>query len=876
VPLGKLPRDATPLHGDLLLRIDPAAEAFDGVATLRIRLQHTTDHVWLHGKALDVGTIEVTDAAGKVHAAKWKPEAAETEVARVVFDASLPAQEIRVRIAYRGTFRKQLEGLYKSTYAGAPYVISQMEPISARLVMPSFDEPSFKIPYDLTLEIPPGQVGVANTAQISRDVIADGWQRLRFKTTPPLPTYLVAVAVGPWDIVDGPPIAPSKYRTEAIPLRGIAPRGEGARLHDALDGTPAIVAALEEYFGYPYAFGKLDLLAAPDFSFGAMENPGLVVFRARLLLLDAKSPTELRRFSFIVDAHELAHQWFGDTVTMPWWDDIWLNEAFASWMEGKITHQLRPQYRPELDTVTSAIEVMEQDSLASARRIRQPIVDNGDIGQGFDGITYRKGSAVLGMFEQFLGESTFRNAIRAYVRKHEFANATADDLIDALATAGDQGDRFRAAMKSFLDQSGVPQVATELQCNDGKAVLKLAQQRYRPLGMGDTESRRWGIPMCVRVGRGTAVATQCTLFDTATGEFALDGGCPDWYLPNAEARGYFRYAMPPKELKRVAEAFDRLSDAERIGYADALDAGFRSGTAGVASVLDAMPAFARATTREVATAPFRTFGWIRQYLGDATTRASLDAFAAELYLPRVRELGYVRRATDTEDDTLLRADLVRFLAFEAYNGEVRAALLKQAKAVLDVSGDERLKFDAANTDLLGTVLGVAVEELGAPAIDALTHELERNSDPTLRTSMIGALGATRDPALGERVREYAVSAAVPVGEYERLLWVHLKRPENRTGYWTWFQRRYDDIVGRASPMSRGDVPELASYGWCTAAEAKQLRTFFASRVDALPGGKHGLARAADAIALCTALRERHDDGSLARWAKQHAAASPGR
>src|SRR5690606_34598090 len=394
----------------------------------------------------------------------------------------------------------QLQGLYKVAAKGKPYTITQMEPISARFAFPGFDQPGFKTPFDISLTVPASQTAVANTKQVKETPAGDGWKTVTFAQTVPLPTALLAFAVGPWDIAAGPDIAPDAYRAKPLQLRGVAAEGEGHRMQHVLSETPSIIHALENYYGFGYPFDKLDLLAAPDFSAGAMENPGLVTFRDWLLLLDNDSPARNVRGSFNVTAHELAHMWTGDTVTTEWWNDIWLNEAFATWMQQKVTMQVHPEYRADLDRVRGGQRAMGSDSLVSARSVRQPITGNGDITTAFDGITYQKGASVLGMFENYVGEDTFRKGMRAYIQEHKFGNATADDLVDAIATAADKGDAFKQAFKSFLNQSGVPYVATKLEQKNGQTVLQLSQSRYLPIGSSGDAQRVWGVPVCVRYG----------------------------------------------------------------------------------------------------------------------------------------------------------------------------------------------------------------------------------------------------------------------------------------------------------------------------------------------------------------------------------------
>ena len=867
VPRGRLPRDAEPLHYELKFGIDPASDGFSGVAAIRVQLHRPDDHLWLHGDALAVESVEVTDANGTASAGKYTQIKDADGVARVDFGKRLEAQTITLRIAYRAKYNQHLEGLYKAAHAGKPYIVTQMEPTGARFAFPGFDEPAFKTPFDIVLEVPPGQKGVTNAAQVREDKLDRGWTRLTFQTTKKLPTYLIAIGVGPWDIVSGPALKASPWREEPVPLRAIAAQGTGAQLKEILDTTPPIVAALEEYFAYPYAFGKLDLLAAPDFSAGAMENAGLIIYRDTLLLLDSNTPAQIRRSSFEVNAHELAHQWFGDTVTMPWWDDIWLNEAFASWLENRITAKLRPAHRADLAMIEGAQYAMRADSLASARRVRQPITGAGDIADAFDSITYQKGSAVLGMFEAWLGEETFRTGIRNYVREHAFASATSDDLIAALAKAGDRDERFGKAMKSFLDQPGVPQVTTALQCAGGKAKLALSQQRYFPAGSKGDAAQVWGVPLCVRLGYGAKATVQCQLLDRASGEMPLDGGCPDWYLPNADTRGYYRVSMPAAELGKLTAAVGKLSEGEQLGFADMIRAGFERGDVDAAAVLAAMRQLAPSKTRQVSISLLGTFNWIRDYLSDDATRPALDAYAAQLYLPRLRELGYAQRPGESEDDALMRASLAEFLSRDVENAEVRSAMLAQGRAVLKPDDDGHLRFRAANYDMLGNIMAVTVQTLGAEAIDAIVAEIGRQSDPGLRMSLIGALGATRDTALGDRVRDFTLTEQVKLGEVSRLLGVNQSHPENHAAFWAWLTSHFDALLKRTPAKSEGRLIERASDGWCTAAQEKTLAAFFAPRAASLTGGETALARAREKIVLCAARRDKQGKAALEAWAK---------
>ncbi|GGA34030.1 M1 family metallopeptidase [Dyella nitratireducens] len=866
VPHGRLPRWAAPESYQLAFKVDPAQQDFTGTTTIKLALKQAADHIWINGRDLNVGKVTITDASGRQHAGKYVTVDMKAGVARVDLGNVLQPQTITLTLDYTAPLNQQLQGLYKVNHAGTPYAMTQMEPVSARFAFPGFDEPDFKTPYDIALTIPSALTGVANTSQISETPAGGAWKTLQFARTQPLPTYLVAFAVGPWDVVNGPTITADSYRSEPLPLRGVATQGEGHRMQHVLSETPSIIHTLENYYGFGYPFGKLDLLAAPDFSAGAMENPGLVTFRDWFLLLDPQSPTKNVRDSFNVTAHELAHQWTGDTVTLAWWDDLWLNEAFATWMQQKVTMKVHPEYRADLDRIAAAENAMENDSLVSARKIRQPITGIGDIETAFDNITYRKGAAVLGMFEGYVGEDVFQKGMRAYIQQHKFGNATADDLIDAIATTANQGTAFKQAFDSFLNQAGVPYVQTTLEHEGGKTILHLSQGRYLPIGSTGDATRVWGIPVCVRYGTTSSSKTQCEMLDKPEGTMVLaDAGTSAWVMPNANARGYYRFSMSKPAWADLTKHVDALNDGEQLAYADSIDAGFRRGDLDASDVLTALQPLATAKTREVAVAPLSTVMWIYRY--EANTDAQRTAIAdwvTKAYLPRMEQLGYQRKAGEADGDSLLRTTLAHALALDFNVPEVRTALLKQGDAALSKKQDGSLNLAAADPDLLGDALAVAVQERGKPAVDALIAELPRTTDPALRNAMLAALSAANTPELANEARDFAITKQVKVGEMAAILRGGRDTPAARDALWQWFTAHYDQVLGRTGSFASGFVPRLAGGGGCSTAEADRLDTYFKPRLKDLAGADRGLAQTREQILLCAALKAKQDSAAILR------------
>ncbi|HEY5338701.1 MAG TPA: M1 family metallopeptidase, partial [Rhizomicrobium sp.] len=462
VPQAMLPRDATPLHYALTLTIDPKKDRFSGHAEIDVKFANARKTLFIDGLDLHVTNAEAKFANGKIVKAAYA-QVDPTGVAYLNFGETIPEGNVTLIFDYDAPYDQSLAGLYKVVDRGDNYAFTQFENTDARRAFPGFDEPGFKTPFDVTVIAPQDDKVIGNTPVTHDSSAGGGMTRWVFEQTKPLPTYLIALAIGPLDIVDGGDIPANQYRDHPIHLRGITARGMGPKLQYALSLTPSIVTALENYYGVPYAYQKLDILAVPDFAAGAMENAGAVTFREQLLLMDENAPLEQKRSSLDVQAHELAHQWFGDLVTPHWWDDIWLNESFATWMENKISNTVKPDQEFGRETLNSSEAVMRLDELPSARQIHNPVNNQDDIDNAFDDITYSKGAAVLAMFESYVGPEEWQKGIHAYLTKFAFQNATAQDFITTIATTTNHPE-IVDAFNNFIDQSGIPLLNGKPQC----------------------------------------------------------------------------------------------------------------------------------------------------------------------------------------------------------------------------------------------------------------------------------------------------------------------------------------------------------------------------------------------------------------------------
>ncbi len=857
VPTGRLPGTAVPRHYELALAIDPAAERFHGDVTIALELARATRTIWMHGERIEPSAVAFTLADETIEG-EWHDEG--DDVVAIRLPRSVGPGRGSLRIRYSAKFDERLRGLYHVVADGRAYAFTQFEPLDARQAFPSFDEPAYKTPYDITLTVPAGNTAITNTAARSSETLPNGSIRTQFHTTVPLPTYLIAFAVGPFDVVDGPAMPPRASRRHAVPLRGITVAGRGPQIAFALEHTPPLLFAFEDWFDSPLPYDKLDIIAVPDFGSGAMENAGAITFRDSLLLFgDTISARNRRSFTYVT-AHELAHTWFGNTVTMPWWNDIWLNEAFATWHGNRIVATVAPEQNAEIAMLDGVHRAMHIDGRESARAIRQPIQSNHDVHNAFDPITYSKGAGVLSMFEHWIGPEKFRRGVRSYIEAHRDGNATTDDLLSALSAAAERD--VAKPFNSFLVQPGVPLVAAEVQCDAQGARLQLHQERYVPLGSTASRDARWQIPICVRTGLDGETRQVCGLLTTSSGQLPL-AACPDWSMPNASAAGYYRFTQPPADTQRLIErGFSSLEATERLSVANNLDAAFRAG-APLTSTFSAFAVLASDESRGAAMAPMSLLQFARDRLATDQDQGALEEFVAGLYTLRMEEVGWEPKAGEDGETALLRRAVVDTLAFNARDTAVRAEAARRAERYTGIDGVGPADATALAPDLIDVGLRVAVEDGGTRVFDALVAQLHESDDALERHYRLAALGAAKEPALVARAQALSLDERLRVNETTTTLWPLMMRPDTQERTWTFVEENFDALVERSGPGRAGQLPWLLS-GLCSRDAADRANNFLAPYAAELAGGPRNLAGSVESIRQCAALKEAHAD-SLHRF-----------
>lgn len=540
----RLPTTVEPRRYELEISPDLDAGTFSGTVDIEVDLQERTDTIVLHALDLDIGSARVLPHGSSAVEAAIELEP-EHEWVRLVTAKPLEAGQAAIHLAFAGELNEQLVGFYRSTYrrdgTERPIAVTQFESTHARRAFPCFDEPAYKASFGISLVVPEDMLAVSNAAELSRDPVGDGLVRVRFADTVPMSTYLVAFVVGALEVTEARPFP---GRAGPVPLRVVHLPGQGRLCSFALEVATGALGFFEDYYDIAYPGDKVDLVAVPDFAFGAMENLGCIVFREVLLVVDPDSstPQELQRVADVIN-HELAHMWFGDLVTMRWWNGIWLNEAFATFMEVKATDAFRPEWDVWTTFGLSRTAAFETDALRSTRPVEYEVVTAADAEGMFDVLTYEKGCSVVRMLEQYLGAEVFRDGIRAYLRRHAWSSTDTTDLWDALEEAS--GEPVRRIMDSWIFRGGHPLVTVD--AVDG--AVELSQQRATYSPRAEDLSTAWPVPMVLELERldGSAFAQRICLEGSMRLE--LDEPAPV-VRPNGAGNGFFR-TLHSDELRRA-------------------------------------------------------------------------------------------------------------------------------------------------------------------------------------------------------------------------------------------------------------------------------------------------------------------------------------
>jgi aminopeptidase N len=745
-----LPKTVVPSHYTLSLRMDPRREQFDGRAEIRLRARQRVPAIVLHARGLQAAKIELRSGAQR-RTLRLKADA-KTGTWRLTPTDGRPiaAGEHRLIIDYRGRVNRSGEGLYRADYraSGKPasMLATQLQAVNARMLFPGWDEPLFRARFDIAVTAPKGFAVLSNQPLVKREA-AGGAVRHRFATTPSMPSYLVALAVGKFDVQEG--------KSGDVPLRIFTAPGKRERARFAMGVTQQVLPYFESYFGTPYALPKLDQLAVPGTRDGAMEDWGLISYVEDALLYDpARSSTRVERGAFNTIAHEIAHQWFGNLVSVSLWDEIWLNEAFATWMAQKATERFRPEWQPQLSSREWLERTMARDATAATRAIRSGKVDEARVFDVFDGITYSKGGAVLSMLEQWIGEDAFQRGLAAYMKERRMAPATAGDLWHHIGQAAERPVTEVAA--SWTDQTGFPLIDASTACESGRTVVSLQQQRFTS-SPNVPASGPWRVP--VRVVRGEQVQTW--LLDQPQARFELPG-CDDApIVVNAGARGFYRVRYSGELQQRLARGFASFAAADRVAL---LADSFALSMAGqqdlaqhfawLAQVPQASgdgraPLFAQAASQ---------LTQLDRALHGTPAQERLRSAARALLAPELARLGWEEAANEDAESRRLRGVLIGALA-QLGDADVTARARERWSAALDSAG--KAAASRVPGSLRGAVIGAVARNASAEESQALWAALRATNSEEERQLFVRALAVDPDPSRAKQLLDASLAGWLP-------------------------------------------------------------------------------------------------------------------
>ncbi|EHR73658.1 aminopeptidase N [Burkholderiales bacterium JOSHI_001] len=652
---GHLSKWVVPSHVALTLDLDPARDSFGGQVRVRLKVRRPVPAIELHANELTADTARLL-SAGKARGLRVTPlPATQTWRLEPADGRPIAPGRYQVDIRYRGQVNVAGEGLF-----GAPHVAdgqvqgmlaTQLEAIHARRVFPAFDEPSFRSVFEIAVRAPSGLEVASNMAHTGRS--EQGSTTLhRFAPTPPMPSYLVSVAVGRFDVLQG--------RAAGVPLRILTAKGKREQARYAMQVTSQLLPFYTRYFGLPYALPKLDQLAVPSVRWGAMEDWGLISYAENLLLVDAqRSGPRTVQNVFATIAHELAHQWFGNLVTAASWEEIWLNEAFATWMERKATGHFNPDWKLPLQTRRSIDRAMAIDAGAATRAIRSGPVSESAVFDVFDPITYAKGGAVLTMLEQWTGANAFRRGLASYMKERRLSNATAADLWHHIGRAS--GRDIASVAASWTDQQGLPLVQLRSACIGGRQQVALSQRRFLSLGAGQASPQVWKIPL--RLSHGAQVRT--LLFDRPEHTVVLGACSPQPVLAQAGGAGFYRLAYDSDSLRALTAGFAALRDTDRATLLSDSFALMQAGQLPMQAYLDLLQALPTVTdaSRTMLWSLARTqLAFLDTALAGTAAQARLRALAVGLLAPQLDRLGWAPAAGEDPQTAEWRGGLIELLA----------------------------------------------------------------------------------------------------------------------------------------------------------------------------------------------------------------------
>jgi puromycin-sensitive aminopeptidase len=808
----RLAGDVRPVDVDVHVEVDPSSgPEFSGQVTHRLSLDRRRRSIELHADDL-VASGAVVEAAGRRLAGRIVRHP-ERETIEVMLPEAVPPGEGTLTLAFRGKLRGDLRGLYAARSGERAYAFTQLEAADARRFFPCFDEPAMKARFRLSVTTSTRNTVLSNNPVEKIEPLGRGRRTVHFRRTPPLSTYLLALAVG--ELIASEPVhcGETEIRVWHVP-------GKERLTAFGLEAARETLARLEAYFALPYPYEKLDLVAVPDFEAGAMENAGAVFFRETLLLVDPDTATlsEKKRAAEVI-CHELAHMWYGDLVTMAWWDDLWLNEAFATWMAFHVVDAWKPEWKMWNDFQHHRAAALGLDALAETHPIYVKVRTPSEATQNFDLITYEKGASVVRMIERFLGAETFREGVRRYIRAHQEDNAVAADLWNALAEAS--GQDVEPVVRAWIEQPGFPLLRLRRAERDGRSWLRFEQERFLASPRAKSRSALWPVPWVGRVASGESTRSVRQLLTKRRGEIELPVRGPRFVYGNAEEGGFYRPLHDAAELAALAGALDALAPVERMGLVGHQWAAARAGHATIGEFLELALSFGKERDPDVLLAlrgPLEMCARSARRALGPEAEAAMRARVARAFEGALAAAGWEAAPQERDDDRLRRAAL---LALVGEVGDSPDALAEARERGLRFLADRR----SLEPNLADPVVALAARGGDEALFERYLAAAREAATPQDQRRFLLGLGAFTDPKLVDRALALTLTDAVGTQDVALLLARLLGNRAAGEPAWGFWKKRFAKLRRRMPPMlvtrPIEALPALGTRAW-----RKDVAAFF--------------------------------------------------
>ncbi|HET7206378.1 MAG TPA: M1 family metallopeptidase [Terriglobales bacterium] len=843
----RLPQIAVPESYQLSFAPDLTNNIFAGEESIQVRVLKPTSEIVLHAANIDFQNVSIAGATGAQQADVTLDK--ESQTAKLKVDKPLQPGPATIHIRYTGILNDQLRGFYiGKDDQGRKYAATQFEDTDARRAFPSFDEPAYKATFNVTVIADEGMTVISNGKVVS-DTPGPGEAKhtVHFSTSPKMSSYLVAVVVGDFEYIQG--------EADGIPVRVWTSPGKKELGRFALAAAEFDLTYYDRYFGIKYPYGKLDLVGLADFSAGAMENTGCITFREVLLLLDEKhTALGLKKTVASVIAHEMAHQWFGDLVTMQWWDYKWLNEGFATWMASKPVAAWKPEWDVQLDEVSDTVNSAGQDSLVNTHPIHQPADTPAQILELDDAITYGKTAAVLRMLESYVGPEPFRAGVNLYLKQHSYANATASDFWNAQTQISKKPiDRI---MPTWTEQAGLPLVTVKIQCSGKSETVALEQQRYFYDGakMSAGSPERWQIPLCMKTAASTASNAACELVTAKQENFNLQG-CSQWVYINASAKGFYRSHYRSEAILPMAKvAESALSPAERIMLLSDVWASVRVNREPIGDYLMLTEGLQADRSSAVLGEILKQLTYIGDHIVSDADREPYERWVRHLLAPVAQDVGWEAKPGESEERAALRAQLMMALGGVARDPQVEALAQKLANQYLadHVSVDH---------ELAAVALRISARNGGQALYDRIIVDLKVAKTPEAYFTDAFALARFRDPKLIERTLEAAISGRMRSQDAPYMIAIVMQNPAADKQAWSFVQAHWGSIENLGGAFAGGVIVQSTG-GFCDSTMRDEVQAFFASHP--APAAERSLKQSVERMNYCVDLKAQQGP-QLSSW-----------